>query len=337
MVTALKPEQPTAFRPPRLLQNGHVQSTLASLKLRARWINHRARALTLNQSFIELDAGDDVTLTGWYSAARDTGPLAILIHGWEGSAQSQYMLSTSAALFERGYRVMRFQLRDHGESHHLNEGLFHSCRLDEAVGGVAEIIRRFGNGEPVVLGGYSLGGNFSLRIGAAASRAGFQLAAIGAVCPVVVPRNTLDALEQTLSIYEMYFMRKWRRSLAKKRTHFPNTFTEDWITARASMRVLTARLVAHYGYMDLDNYLDGYRITGDRLAALAAPSRVLVAADDPIIPVADFDALRAPGLSILRTEHGGHCGYIDSLTGPTFADRFLVSWFDAHLEGRAAA
>lgn len=319
------------FKAPWPLRNGHVQSTLASLKLRSSFILKRARGLVAHEQFVELDAGDGVTLTGYYSATSDDGPLAILIHGWEGSAQSQYMLSTSAALFNRGYRVFRFQLRDHGDSHHLNTGLFHSCRIDEAVGGVADIARRFGHGQPVLLGGYSLGGNFSLRIGVRAPDAGIDLAAICAICPVANPAHTLVAMEKTLPLYEMYFMRKWRRSLRKKRDLFPDRYGDPRIFELKNMRELTRHLVAHYGYDDMDRYFDGYRITGDRLAALSVPSHVLVAADDPIIPVADFDDLaQPPALELVRTEHGGHCGYIDSFSGSTFADRTIVRWFEQH-------
>lgn len=324
------------FRPPFGLRNGHTQSILASMRIRAVWLRRRAEALVACQRYVELDAGDGVTLTGFYSAPREDGPLAILIHGWEGSATSQYMLSTSAALFRRGYRVFRFQLRDHGDSHHLNSGMFHSCRIDEAVGGVADIVRRFGQGksqrdEPVVLGGYSLGGNFSLRIGVRAPEAGIKLAAIAAICPVANPAHTLRAMENTLPQYEYYFMRKWRRSLTRKLALFPDRYDDPSILDIKSMRELTALLVAQYGYLEMDEYFDGYRITGDRLATLDIPTHVLAAADDPIIPIADFDDLaQPPALTLTRTQYGGHCGYIDSLTGPTFADHSICDWFDRH-------
>jgi predicted alpha/beta-fold hydrolase len=320
------------FTPPRLLRSGHAQSLLASLKFRAPWIRRRAASMLAAEQYVELDAGNDVRLTGWYSAHdNDDAPLAILIHGWEGSAQSQYMLSTSSLLFKNGYRVFRFQLRDHGDSHHLNRELFHSCRLDEAVGGVADVVRRFGHDQPVMLGGYSLGGNFSLRIGVRAPAAGINLAAIAAICPVANPAHTLRAMEEALPVYERYFMRKWRRSLRRKRDLFPNDYSDPLLFSIPDMRALTAHLVEHYGYMRVEDYFDGYRITGDRLASLAIPSLVIAAADDPIIPIKDFDDLATPDcLTLVRTRHGGHCGYIDTWREPTYADRTIAEWFDQH-------
>ncbi len=305
---------------------------LASIKLRAASIKRRARGLVDAEQFALLECGDGVRLTGFYSAHDQPAPLAILIHGWEGSAQSQYMLSTAAYLYERGYRVFRLQLRDHGASHHLNPELFHSCRLDEAVGAVAEIARRYAHGQPVVLGGYSLGGNFSLRIGARAPAAAIDLAAIAAICPVANPAHTLRAMETATPVYERYFMRKWRRSLRRKQTLFPARYDDPKFFTIERMSALTEHLVELYGYMEVADYFDGYRITHDRLATLVAPSLVLAAEDDPIIPVRDFDDLAEnDALHLVRTRYGGHCGYIEKLTQPTFADRAIHTWFDTQL------
>lgn len=322
------------FEPPRALRNAHVQSLLASVRLRWPWIKRRARHVLEAERFIMLDCGDGVRLTGFYSESERDAPLAVLVHGWEGSARSQYMLSSAAYLFERGWRVFRLQLRDHGDSHHLNHELFHSCRLDEAVGGVAEIARRFGRGAPLALAGFSLGGNFCLRIGVKAPARGIDIAAIAAVCPVADPARTLRAMETASPVYERYFMRKWRRSLRRKQRLFPARLTDPQILKIDTMRALTAHLVEQYGYPSLDAYFDGYRITGDRLATLAVPALILAADDDPIIPAEDFEHVAKPAcMTIVRTRYGGHCGYIDGVVNPTFADEAIHTWF-VHQTGR---
>ena len=97
--------------------------------------------------------------------ARD---LVILLHGWEGSADSMYVLSLGSYLFELGCDVYRLNFRDHGPSHHLNEEIFHSCRLDEVVGAVRAIQRALRSTRRST--GFSLGGNFALRVAARAGR-----------------------------------------------------------------------------------------------------------------------------------------------------------------------
>ena len=95
-----------------------------------------------------LDCGDGVTLQAFHSSpakrGRDPGKrLAVLLHGWEGSADSQYLLSLAQSLFAADFEVVRLNLRDHGATHHLNRELFHSCRLPEVVGAVRALAAKF--------------------------------------------------------------------------------------------------------------------------------------------------------------------------------------------------
>ena len=95
-----------------------------------------------------LECGDGVTLQAFHSSpakrGREPGKrLAVLLHGWEGSADSTYVLSLAQTLFAHGFEVVRLNLRDHGATHHLNRELFHSCRLPEVVGAVRALAQQF--------------------------------------------------------------------------------------------------------------------------------------------------------------------------------------------------
>ena len=77
---------------------------------------------------------------------------------------------------------------------------------------------------------------------------------------------------------------------------------------------MTRLLVAHHtDFPNIEAYLNGYAITGERLATLAAPATILSALDDPIIPAADLARLaRSPRLKLLTLPHGGHMGFMES-------------------------
>ena len=157
---------PRQFRPLALLRNPHVQSVLASSRLR-RLMGRRKRAV-LEAGAVEhiLDCGDNVRLQGFHTAQQarpQTRGLVVLLHGWEGSVQSSYLLHTGARLLHEGFDVFRLHFRDHGDTHHLNEDLFHSCRIAEVVGAVRAVADRF-PALPLCVAGYSLGGNFALRV-----------------------------------------------------------------------------------------------------------------------------------------------------------------------------
>ena len=105
-------------------------------------------------------------------------------------------------------------------THALNRELFHSCRLPEVVGAVAGLQALF-PGSLLSLAGFSLGANFWLRVGARARAAGVSISRIVAVCPVLDPAVTLEALESGPAIYHDYFLYKWRRSLRMKQDAWP--------------------------------------------------------------------------------------------------------------------
>jgi hypothetical protein len=319
------------FAPAFWLRNRHVQSMLASTSWRRGRVLRRSAPLTAAAGELLLDCGAGVRLQCFIStpAHSAAGPV-VLLHGWEGSADSLYVLSLAAQLFERGFEVVRLNLRDHGETHHLNRELFHSCRLAEVVGAVAALQRHF-NGRPLQLVGFSLGGNFWLRVAARAPAVGLELARVVAVSPVLDPPGTLAALQTGPPGYEAYFVRKWLRSLRKKQAAWPDTYDFRELARLRDLKLMTAELVRCYtDFPTLEDYLHGYGITGRRLATLEAPANVLISLDDPIIPAAGLAELARPAaLSITVTRRGGHCGFFEQLSGPTWLERRIMALLGA--------
>ena len=253
----------------------------------------------------------------------------MLLHGWEGSSESLYVLSLAQLLFERGYAVLRLNLRDHGGTHALNRDLFHSCRLPEVVGAIARL-QALHPDHRLFLAGFSLGGNFCLRVGARARAAGVRIGRIVAVCPVLDPAVTLDALESGPAVYHRYFMYKWRRSLRLKQEAWPDHFDFGALIGDPSLRSMTERMVLKYtDYADLATYLRGYAITEGVLETLEAPAHIILSQDDPMILARDLDRIARPAaLELTVTARGGHCGFMDALRGPSWIDRQIVAEFD---------
>lgn len=317
-----------AFDPPWWLRNPHVQSTLASSGLRR--VLRRAHALDLESRAEELilDAGDGVRLQGFYTRQRVLAAprgMAVLFHGWEGSVRSTYLLQTGGRLLREGWDVFRLNFRDHGDTHHLNRGLFHSCLLDEAIGAVRAFARMHPL-RPRVVVGYSLGGNFALRVALHAADAGLELDGAAAVCPVIDPHQGLFSIESAPWFYHWYFMHKWRRSLRRKQRAFPDAALFGRTDLRGGLRGLTTALVErHTDFGTLDKYLDGYSIAGDALAGLRVPAWILTSRDDPVIPVADFEAMHLPpNVELDITARGGHCGFIGDLKLSSLAEDYIA-------------
>ncbi|MEE4219174.1 MAG: alpha/beta fold hydrolase [Xanthomonadales bacterium] len=319
------PEKFINFKPPLSLRNGHIQSLLGSSGLRRRAMLRRAVKLQDAAKVWTLDGGDGIRLQGLYSKqASGSRGLAVLLHGWEGNVNSNYILGTGARLFDAGFDVFRLNFRDHGDTHHLNPGLFHSCRIDEVVHSLRSLQDRLG-AKRWNLAGYSLGGNFSLRVGLRAAEAGLGIGRIVAICPVIRPVHAMDAMEQGLGFYERYFERKWSKSLNAKKAAFPEIYGEETWHEIKGLRQRTHYLATRYGYADADEYFDGYSIADGRLAPLAVPSSILTAADDPIVPVADFhDLPESPALELLISNYGGHCSFLKNWKFDSAAEDLIL-------------
>jgi uncharacterized protein len=314
------------FRPPRWLRNRHLQSMLASTAWRRGRILRAAAPLLAAQRELLLDCGAGVRLQCFVSSpAHGSGPPVVLLHGWEGSAESLYVLSLAQLLFAQRFQVVRLNLRDHGDTHHLNRELFHSCRLPEVIGAVRALQQRFGTALQLV--GFSLGGNFVLRVAAQAREAGLDLARVIAVSPVLDPGETLTALQRGLPGYQRYFVRKWLRSLRKKQAAWPDSYDFGDLARLRDLRRMTAGLVSSYTeFPTLADYLNGYSITGARLARLEVPASILISLDDPIIPAGGLARLARPqALSITVARYGGHCGFFEQLSGPTWIERRILA------------
>jgi predicted alpha/beta-fold hydrolase len=330
------------FRPPRWLRNRHLQSILPSLPVRRRWVMPRTAAVRAASQEILLDCGDGVRLQCFHAdparcGITRAGRIAVLVHGWEGNADALYILSLAQQLFDLGFDVVRLNLRDHGDTHHLNRELFHSCRLPEVVGSLQRL-QGLLPGQPLHLVGFSLGGNFMLRVAVQADT-GLHIASVIAVSPVLDPGATLAALEHGFRPYHQYFVRKWLGSLFKKQAAWPGHYDFTELAGAPDLRRLTTLLVDRFtDFASLEDYLNGYAITGTQLTALKVPSTMITALDDPIIPVAGLlQIARPPALQIVVTRRGGHCGFLEDLVRPSWAERRIVAQLEGALKRRRAS
>lgn len=303
------PHEP--FHPSSWLRNAHIQSILASSRIRSAGPNLMADAARM----LILDTDGDTRLMGFFSPQPTAnGPgLVTLLHGWEGSANSAYVLSTAQYLYRKGFSIFRLNYRDHGDSHHLNEGLFHGALLDEIFRAVFKSAQLAGK-HPFFIIGFSLGANFALRIAMRhASEPISGLRHIMAISPSLNPYKTTLAIDQGPLFYRMYFIRKWKRSLRKKEALFPQRYHFGNILKERTLLGLTEALRDYYpefpNYME---YFRSYTLHDDALHGLTIPVTIIASRDDPIVPVEDLIRLKDnPYLKRVILRYGGHCGFIE--------------------------
>ena len=314
------------FVPPFGLRSTHTQSLINSSAYRRRIVGKRSKSMLEAEQDWLVDGGDGVRLLGHYSPQKgDSKGLVVLFHGWEGSARSNYIVGAGGMLFDRGFDVFRLNFRDHGETHHINSGIFHSCRLDEVVHAVKDIQQRTG-AQNWALSGYSLGGNFALRVALAAPSEGLSIRQVIAVCPVISPSNAMDSMESGFRGYENYFIRKWAKSLKLKERQFPDAYEYDEWHRLGGLRERTGFMATrYYEFESLEKYFDGYSVADNRLAALQVPTTILTSEDDMVVPVGDFrDLPDNDNIELLITRYGGHCAFLKNWQMDSYADDVIV-------------
>lgn len=314
------------FNPPFYLKNRHIQSSLNSIGPRKFRATRLAKRMCSDTLFFTTDQG--VTLKAVFdkslNADENKDAVVILIHGWEGSNQSAYMVTTANKLLNNGYDVLRLNLRDHGETQHLNKEIFNSTMTPE----VADCLQLFldeRNYPSSFLVGFSLGGNFTLRI---ASDRGKQLGlktAI-AICPPVDPLHASDKLSQSLFIYQKYFLYRWKKSLHKKINHFPEFDFRSELDSTKTIDDMNQQFIPRFTeFDDPVSYFNSYALTKDRLQGLEIPAHLIATSDDPIIPCEDLAKINCPdNLNIELHPLGGHCGFIKNLKGESWMESYLL-------------
>ncbi|MFT5572080.1 MAG: putative alpha/beta-fold hydrolase [Cryomorphaceae bacterium] len=325
---ASQPVSKPHFEPPLGMRNRHVQTIFSSVGPRRFKVTKQFAQHKSNEQALILECGDGVRLSGVLnqcSTAR-ADKLAILIHGWEGSQDSSYMLSMANSLLREGVDVFRLNLRDHGDSHHLNEGMFNSTLIDEVIGGIANLQSRYDYPD-YYLAGFSLGGNFSLRVAAMAHDRSVRLSSVIAFCPVVHAGKSNTVLNASHNwLYGTYFVRKWKKSLRKKMRHFPQYNFAQKLDSMKTLDQMNQQFVPNYTrFTDLNSYFEAYAIDGDTMQNTICPCYLHFARDDMIIPVEGANTLAAnPDLKVTITDHGGHCGFIKNWRFESWQDQRAV-------------
>ena len=316
-----------SLNPPSLLKPAGIQTVLASVGLRA-W--GKNPMLDVARETI-LTTSEGVRLLGYMSRQPrpHTKGLVILLHGWEGSSESTYIRTTGRFLFSRGFDVFRLNLRDHGPSHHLNSGIFYAVLLDEVFDAVRQIA--WGeNGRQVFLAGFSLGGNFALRI---ARQCALQpiddLKQVVSISPVLDPDKATDRIDNNRFILK-YFLKKWRRSLSIKQQLYPQHYDFSTLMAVDNIREMTERLLVRYSpYDSAKAYFKGYALIDNGLGGITVPTTIITAVDDPIIPVEDFHHLQTGHATRLMIQpYGGHNGFLEGWRLNGWYERVMAEAFE---------
>jgi predicted alpha/beta-fold hydrolase len=312
----------SAFQPARGLDNPNLQTIVSSVG-RKIFKPHWLDGFMAQAQHRDIHALGQHLTAKYDRAADPQAPLVIILHGWLGSADSTYVLSSAHALHQAGFHVARLTLRDHGGTAHLNEGFFHSAMTDEVVAAVRFIMDDFADCNAGLMG-FSMGGNFALRLAKHIP----ELTTL-AVCPAISPAHTVQQIGGSV-IYQRYFMTKWRTLWEQKQQAFPHRYDFSKMASHSSIQILTEFFIdEHTDFGSIDDYYAAYDLRGDALQGVEAT--ILAAKDDPIIPPQHYSNL-PNSLTVEMTDRGGHTAYIKNWRLESWLDDYAEAFFTPRLK-----
>jgi uncharacterized protein len=281
----------------------------------------------------ETEPGVQVLVHSQYQADRPySGAVAhlVLVHGLEGSSDAGYARSLSHRALERGLAVHRFNMRSCGGTEHLSgKVLYHSGQTSDLL----FFIRQIGGGAPVILTGFSLGGNVVLKLGGELGEsARGWIAGIAAVStPIDLAACARQLQRPSNALYSRRFLKRLEQRILSKERQYPGLFRlEDLARVRSIYDFDDLFTARSFGFGTADNYY-ATQSSNQFLERIRVPTLLVQAKDDPMIPFEVYQHpafARNPNLRLIAVEHGGHLGFVARNKPRLWLDGALVEWIE---------
>src|SRR5260370_15438174 len=246
------------FRPRRFLNNAHLQTIAGTYLSR---VNHlplpEAQLVEVSPATANQIASQVLCQCHWQPAeVRAARPTAIIVHGLEGSSDSQYVVGNSNKLWRAGCNVVRMNMRNCGDTEALSPTLYHSGLSNDVLVVMNFFVEQYGL-QSMSLIGYSMGGNLVLKLaGELGTTAPAVLRSVIGVSPAVDLQPSADALHLPQNrLYELKFLRNLLRRFRRKAMLFPHAYDRNRATGIRSLREFDNRITTLYsGYTCADAY-----------------------------------------------------------------------------------
>jgi uncharacterized protein len=274
----------------------------------------------------------------WQKERDKAAPILVLVHGLEGSSDSNYMRGIAEKACDRGFHVIRLNQRNCGGTELLTPTLYNSG-MSADYRAVLEELSGDDGFTQIFFAGYSMGGNLVTKMaGEFGETAPSALRGVAAVCPALNLSACADALERRDNyFYQRHFVAGLMSRYAKKVKLFPQRYSANGFAPIRTVREFDDAITApNFGYKGAREY---YEAAGAKrvVQQIRVPYLLITAQDDPFVP---YDSICASGVE--KNPHatfdapkcGGHCGFISGHSGP---ERF---WAESRIvdfcEGLAA-
>jgi predicted alpha/beta-fold hydrolase len=243
-------------------------------------------------------------------------PLLVLLHGLEGSPNSHYARGLLARAQAHGWSAAALVFRTCGGQMNHTRRFYHSGETSDLEFAIERLASELPE-SPILLAGFSLGGNVLLKwLGERSTDIPSAVCAAAAVSvPYDLARGSRYINRGFARVYERHFLRSLVRKAEIKRGRFPDIVPHVDLEQLRSMWDFDDAVTAPvHGFVDATDYY--HRSSSLRwLDRIRVPTLLVSAVDDPFLPPEVLDevravALRNPALRCEFVDRGGHVGFI---------------------------
>jgi len=304
---------PEPFVPRRPFVGGHLQTIAGN------FIPRQSLLPTAEERLFEVEPGMRLLCHCHWQAKREPAVTLVVVHGLEGSVESQYMIGMGSKAWAEGMNVVRMNMRNCGGTENLGPTLYNSS-MSADVGVVTKKLIADEGLQAIVLVGYSMGGNLVLKmLGEWGGDTPPQVKAGVGVSPAMDLAASADALHDLANrIYELKFLQSLRKRVRRKARLYPNLYEVKYLRGLRSLREFDDQITARYcGFANAQDYYTR-AASANVLDRIAVPTLVLHAEDDPfirILPETRQKLLNNPSITFIETASGGHCAFLAEPNG----------------------
>lgn len=256
-------------------------------------------------------------------------PLGLLIHGLTGSQESHYIYSMARTLLDRGYRVLRVNLRGAGPSRATCKGQYYAGRSQDFRALLAELPGNLAT-EGMVAVGYSLGGAMLLKYLGEEGAACRLAAAASVSAPIDLSLTCRSMMRPRNTLYHRHILGQMKVEALAPGAEMTAAERAAIQGARSVWDYDEAFIAPRHGFAGAEDYYEQCKPL--RFMADIRVSTLLIAAlDDPWIPgmlYSGYDWAGSPSLRPLLPRHGGHVGFHGSGGRQPWSDMMVAEFFD---------
>jgi uncharacterized protein len=318
------------FKPHPLLKNSHLMTIAAAF-----W-RRRFELPPAEPRQFQVDPESKILgQCHWQNGKEKVAPLLVLVHGLEGSSDSNYMLGIAEKAWRRGFHTVRLNQRNCGGTEKLTPTLYNSGMSGDYRAVFDELSAGDGFSQ-IFVAGYSMGGNLVTKMaGEFGENVPPALRGVVAVCPALNLGACADALEKTENyFYQRHFVAGLMSRYARKAELFPERYSTHGFGPIRTVREFDNEITApQFGYRDAQEY---YEAAGAKRVVdkIRVPLLLITAQDDPFVPCEATRASGAeknPAIDFVAPRYGGHCGFISGVGGEErfWAERRIVDFCSA--------